>query len=91
MPRVTRSFSQPARLQPPPRRMLAKAPKPRRTSKETPLGEQLRRWRQRRKLSQVMAANRLHVSTRTLQNWEQGHRAPTGFALQQLQTKIRVK
>jgi DNA-binding transcriptional regulator YiaG len=36
-----------------------------------------------------MAANRLKMSPRTLQNWEQGHREPKGFAFQQLQEKIK--
>jgi hypothetical protein len=35
----------------------------------------------------VIAANRLKVSPSTLQNWEQGHREPRGFAFQQLKKK----
>jgi len=53
------------------------------------LPEQLRAWRKRNKFSQVLAASKLKVSPRTLQNWEQGHRAPQGFALQHLREKIR--
>ncbi len=55
----------------------------------TPVGELLRAWRKRHKFSQVAAANKLQVSSRTLQNWEQGHREPKGFALQQLREKLR--
>ncbi len=32
-------------------------------------------------LSQVQLANKLHISPRTLQNWEQGRRYPTGAAM----------
>jgi DNA-binding transcriptional regulator YiaG len=53
------------------------------------LPEQLRAWRRRNKLSQVTGAMKLQVSPRTLQNWEQGHRAPQGFALRQLLEKIK--
>jgi DNA-binding transcriptional regulator YiaG len=53
------------------------------------LPEQLRAWRDRNKLSQSLGASRLKVSVRTLQNWEQGHRAPQGFALQHLRENIR--
>jgi hypothetical protein len=49
----------------------------------------LREWRKRNGYSQSVAAAKLKVSTRTLQNWEQGHREPRGFALQHLQEKIR--
>jgi putative transcriptional regulator len=51
--------------------------------------EELRSWRKRRNLSQTLAAARLKVSPRTLQNWEQGHRAPQGFALYHLREKIK--
>jgi DNA-binding transcriptional regulator YiaG len=53
------------------------------------LPEQLRNWRERNNFSQSRAANALQVSVRTLQNWEQGHRAPQGFALQHLRETIR--
>ena len=35
-------------------------------------------------LSQAAFAERLRISKRTLQNWEQGHRSPTGPALRLL-------
>ncbi len=57
--------------------------------RSSPIGELLRAWRKRHKFSQVAAANKLQVSPRTLQNWEQGHREPKGFALQQLREKLR--
>ena len=34
--------------------------------------------REKAGLSQVEFASRLHISARTLQNWEQGRRYPTG-------------
>lgn len=55
----------------------------------TPIGELLQAWRKRNKFSQVMAASKLQVSPRTLQNWEQGRREPKGFALLQLREKLR--
>lgn len=30
---------------------------------------------------QIQFANKLHISPRTLQNWEQGRRYPTGAAM----------
>lgn len=40
----------------------------------------LRGWRQRENLSQSEAALRLHISKRTLQEWEQGRAAPHDLA-----------
>ncbi|WP_230655933.1 NadS family protein [Psychrobacter sp. I-STPA10] len=37
--------------------------------------------REKTGLTQVEFANKLHISPRTLQNWEQGHRNPTGPAM----------
>ncbi len=37
--------------------------------------------REKTGLSQVQFANKLHISPRTLQNWEQGTRHPTGAAI----------
>lgn len=37
--------------------------------------------REKTGLSQVEFAHRLHISPRTLQNWEQGRRYPTGPAV----------
>lgn len=67
----------------------AKAKVGRVRKRSTPLGELLRAWRKRYKFSQVIAADKLKVSPRTLQNWEQGHREPRGFAAEQLREKIR--
>jgi DNA-binding transcriptional regulator YiaG len=54
------------------------------------LPKELKRWRRAQRLSQSKAAAlRLKVSVKTLQNWEQGQRAPAGFALEQLREKIR--
>jgi DNA-binding transcriptional regulator YiaG len=40
----------------------------------------LRAWRERKNLSQSEAALKLQISKRTLQEWEQGRAAPSGFA-----------
>ena len=40
----------------------------------------LRAWRKRQKLSQTQAALKLKISARTLQEWEQGRRHPSGAA-----------
>jgi DNA-binding transcriptional regulator YiaG len=53
------------------------------------LAEELRAWRKRNGFSQSLAAQKLKVSPRTLQNWEQEHREPRGFALEQLREKLR--
>ena len=53
------------------------------------LPKELKRWRRAQRFSQSKAALRLKVSVKTLQNWEQGQRAPAGFALEQLREKIR--
>ena len=42
--------------------------------------------REKTGLSQIQFANKLHISPRTLQNWEQGRRYPTGPAA----TLIRI-
>lgn len=43
--------------------------------------DDIRQVRDRLELSQSGFANILHVSTRTLQAWEQGRRSPSGAAL----------
>ncbi len=53
------------------------------------LPDQLKAWRKRNRYSQSVAALKLKISTRTLQNWEQGHREPVGFALRELKEKIK--
>jgi len=64
-------------------------PPKRKRNRGSLIAELLRTWRQRKGFSQVEAANRLKMSPRTLQNWEQGHREPKGFAFQQLKEKIK--
>jgi DNA-binding transcriptional regulator YiaG len=63
--------------------------KQRRARGLTATAELLKAWRDRHKYSQSAAALKLKVSKRTLQNWEQGHREPIGFALRGLKEKIR--
>lgn len=48
------------------------------------LPDQLRAWREFQGLSQAKAADRLKIPLKTLQNWEQGVRAPSGLALRHL-------
>ncbi len=50
-------------------------------ARETKLTKtQVTRVRQRLRLSQPRFAKMMGISVRTLQNWEQGHRQPTGAA-----------
>ena len=49
----------------------------------------LRAWRERENLSQSEAALRLHISKRTLQEWEQHRAAPNGLARTALENAIR--
>ncbi len=49
----------------------------------------LRAWRQRENLSQSQAALRLHISKRTLQEWEQGRATPHGLARAAIENVIR--
>jgi DNA-binding transcriptional regulator YiaG len=48
----------------------------------------LKEWRERLGLTQRQAAERLGVSERTFQQWEQGRQSPRGLALKTLQTEI---
>lgn len=41
----------------------------------------VKKVREKTGLSQIQFANRLHISYKTLQNWEQGRRKPTGTAI----------
>ncbi|MGA3170350.1 MAG: helix-turn-helix transcriptional regulator [Chthoniobacteraceae bacterium] len=45
------------------------------------ISDRLKRWRQRNSLTQRKAAERLSISERTLQQWEQGRQSPRGLAL----------
>jgi DNA-binding transcriptional regulator YiaG len=60
----------------------------RRKRNNNALGGELRAWRKTLRLSQSGAALQLQISTRTLQNWEQGRREPKGFALRALRETI---
>jgi putative transcriptional regulator len=48
----------------------------------------LRSWRERENLSQSEAALRLHISKRTLQEWEQGRAAPHDLARSAVENTI---
>jgi DNA-binding transcriptional regulator YiaG len=51
----------------------------------------LRAWRERENLSQSEAALRLHISKRTLQEWEQGRAAPHVLARSAVESAIRAE
>ena len=50
----------------------------------------LRAWRKRENLSQSEAALRLHISKRTMQEWEQGRAAQHGIAHVAVENAIRA-
>ena len=52
------------------------------------LSERLYGWRERCNFSQSEAALKLHVSKRTLQEWEQGRATPAHLALVALESVI---
>ena len=52
------------------------------------LGERLYKWRERLNYSQSEAAQRLNISTRTLQEWEQGRATPAHLALTAIERTI---
>lgn len=54
------------------------------------LGRRLYEWREDKDLSQSEAALKLKVSTRTLQEWEQGRARPRGLALAAINERLRV-
>ena len=49
----------------------------------------LRSWQERENLSQSEAALRLHISKRTLQEWEQHRAAPHGVARTAVENAMR--
>ncbi|MBA3963574.1 MAG: helix-turn-helix transcriptional regulator [Chthoniobacterales bacterium] len=53
----------------------------RRSSAAKDWSEQLYEWRKRNDFSQGEAALKLHISPRTLQEWEQGRARPRHLAL----------
>ena len=73
-----------------PKRGVNKKKKNRTLRKRKTVGvpQQLRAWRTRNKLSQTNAADKLRMSKRTLQEWEQGRATPRGLALAALQDKL---
>lgn len=54
---------------------------------EEKAGQALRRWREARRWTRKEAAEKLGVSERTIENWEQGVRTPP--ALQVLERLLR--
>jgi DNA-binding transcriptional regulator YiaG len=52
------------------------------------LNSRLKLWRSAKGISQRQAAEILGISKRTLQEWEQGRRAPRGLALETLSKPI---
>jgi DNA-binding transcriptional regulator YiaG len=72
------------RLRPPTRRTA------RRSSAPVPLSERLYQWRRRNDFSQSEAALKLQVSTRTLQEWEQGRARPRHLALDAVNALIKA-
>ena len=63
--------------------------KARHSSVPVPLGERLYQWRKRNDFSQSEAALKLQVSTRTLQEWEQGRSQPRHLALDAVNASIK--
>jgi DNA-binding transcriptional regulator YiaG len=53
------------------------------------LSTRLRAWREKNDFSQSEAALRLQISTRTLQEWEQGRAEPRGLASAAIEKAIR--
>jgi DNA-binding transcriptional regulator YiaG len=47
--------------------------------------EQLRAWRRGKKLTQRLAAQRLRVPLRTIENWEQGIHVPSHLARREVE------
>ena len=61
----------------------------RRSRAREDLRDWLYAWRRRNDLSQSEAALKLQISTRTLQEWEQGRARPRGLALSAINKVIR--
>jgi transcriptional regulator with XRE-family HTH domain len=58
--------------------------------RQRPVGELLRQWRQRRRLSQLELANQAGISTRHLSFVENGRSAPSREMLLQLAERLEV-
>ena len=63
--------------------------KARRSSKPVMFGQQLYEWRKKNDFSQSEAALQLGISTRTLQEWEQGRARPRHLALNAVEALIK--
>ena len=61
----------------------------RRSSMPARFGQQLYEWRKKHDFSQSQAALQLGISTRTLQEWEQGRARPRHLALNALEALIK--
>ena len=71
------------RLRPPARR------KAKRSSMSLTFDQRLYQWRSRNDFSQSEAASKLRISTRTLQEWEQGRARPRHLALAAVEALIK--
>jgi len=54
-----------------------------------PFGQRLYEWRKENDFSQSEAASKLRISTRTLQEWEQGRARPRHLALDAVEALIK--
>ena len=63
--------------------------KAKRSSGTVPFGERLYEWRKKNDFSQSEAALKLRISTRTLQEWEQGRSRPRHLALDAVEALIK--
>ena len=71
------------RLRSPAKRKAKRPPAP------VPFGERLYEWRKKKDFSQSEAALKLRISTRTLQEWEQGRARPRHLALSAVEALIK--
>jgi DNA-binding transcriptional regulator YiaG len=65
--------------------------KARRSSARPTFRERLYEWRRKNDFSQSEAASRLRISTRTLQEWEQGRARPRHLAFEAVEALIGSK
>jgi DNA-binding transcriptional regulator YiaG len=63
--------------------------KARQSSVPVKFGERLYEWRKKNDFSQSEAAAKLRISTRTLQEWEQGRARPRHLALDAVEALIK--
>ena len=63
--------------------------KARRSSAPATFGQRLYEWRKKNDFSQSEAALKLRISTRTLQEWEQGRARPKHLALEAVEALIK--